>query len=258
MVAVRPLRRRDARTSWSRSSSTEGRALDAARPGAPCRAGGARTPTRGSPTSPRPGCASSPATAPATTCSTGCATTRRPPGSRRRCTPRLRLRRLRDRAAEADTGKVRVAPAADVRPSALTWSSDGSLLAVTSPRRVVVLDSDGTIRRTITTLGRPVPRARSGPAPTTWRSPSASRAPARSARPRRPARTAASCSRGRALRRHRLGAGRQLAAGRLAEGEPVALPARSTRPGRLEHRTEFPRLDRPAGRCSSTTGGAGR
>jgi hypothetical protein len=53
---------------------------------------------------------------------------------------------------EADTGKVLWRRPLTIRPSALTWSSDGSLLAVTSPRRVVVLRGDGTIRRTITTL----------------------------------------------------------------------------------------------------------
>jgi hypothetical protein len=54
---------------------------------------------------------------------------------------------------EVDTGKVLWRRPLTITPSALTWASDGSLLAVTSPRRVIVLRSDGKVRRTITTLG---------------------------------------------------------------------------------------------------------
>jgi outer membrane protein assembly factor BamB len=53
---------------------------------------------------------------------------------------------------DADTGTVVWrAPIAN-KPVALSWSSDGSLLAAVSQRRVVVLGGDGTVRRTITTL----------------------------------------------------------------------------------------------------------
>src|SRR5262249_46231128 len=40
-----------------------------------------------------------------------------------------------------------------ISPTSLSWSSDGKLLAVLSPRRVVVLGVDGKPRRTISTLG---------------------------------------------------------------------------------------------------------
>jgi dipeptidyl aminopeptidase/acylaminoacyl peptidase len=41
----------------------------------------------------------------------------------------------------------------DVLPTALQWSSDGRLLAVRSSHRVVVLDRQGRVRRTISSLG---------------------------------------------------------------------------------------------------------
>ena len=41
----------------------------------------------------------------------------------------------------------------DVAPAALQWSTDGKLLAVRSPHRVVVLDARGHVRRTISSLG---------------------------------------------------------------------------------------------------------
>ena len=40
-----------------------------------------------------------------------------------------------------------------ISPTSLSWSSDGKLLAVLSPRRVVVLGADGKPKRTISTLG---------------------------------------------------------------------------------------------------------
>ena len=42
---------------------------------------------------------------------------------------------------------------ADLLPLALEWSDDGRLLAVTSATRVVVLDADGRVVRTIGSLG---------------------------------------------------------------------------------------------------------
>lgn len=41
----------------------------------------------------------------------------------------------------------------DVVPTALQWSTDGTLLAVRSPHRVVVLDAQGRVKRTISSLG---------------------------------------------------------------------------------------------------------
>jgi hypothetical protein len=41
----------------------------------------------------------------------------------------------------------------DVVPAALQWSTDGKLLAVRSPHRVVVLDAQGRVRRSISSLG---------------------------------------------------------------------------------------------------------
>ncbi len=41
----------------------------------------------------------------------------------------------------------------DVLPAALQWSTDGSLLAVRSAHRIVVLDRAGRLRRTISSLG---------------------------------------------------------------------------------------------------------
>jgi Tol biopolymer transport system component len=41
----------------------------------------------------------------------------------------------------------------DVVPAALQWSTDGKLLAVRSPHRVVVLDAQGRVQRTISSLG---------------------------------------------------------------------------------------------------------
>jgi hypothetical protein len=53
----------------------------------------------------------------------------------------------------ADTGAVAWRTPVDVRPSALGWSSDGKLLAVTSSPRTLVLDAAGRARRSISMLG---------------------------------------------------------------------------------------------------------
>lgn len=50
-----------------------------------------------------------------------------------------------------DTSKVVWRSPLTVTPSSLTWSSDGRLLAVVSPHRVVVLRADGRVRRTLST-----------------------------------------------------------------------------------------------------------
>ncbi len=41
----------------------------------------------------------------------------------------------------------------DLHPSDLEWSSDGKLLAVVSPGRIVILDAAGSVRRTVSMLG---------------------------------------------------------------------------------------------------------
>jgi hypothetical protein len=51
-----------------------------------------------------------------------------------------------------DDGKLVWRRPAGVLPTALAWSSDGRLLAVFSPKRVVVLDASGRIVRTISML----------------------------------------------------------------------------------------------------------
>ncbi len=53
---------------------------------------------------------------------------------------------------DADTGKVVWRTPITSKPASLAWSSDGSLLAAVSPRRIDVLGGNGTVRRTITTL----------------------------------------------------------------------------------------------------------
>jgi dipeptidyl aminopeptidase/acylaminoacyl peptidase len=40
-----------------------------------------------------------------------------------------------------------------ILPSDLVWSHDGRYLAVVSPKKIVVLDRNGRVRRTVTTLG---------------------------------------------------------------------------------------------------------
>jgi hypothetical protein len=53
----------------------------------------------------------------------------------------------------ADTGAVVWRTPVDVRPSALDWSSDGRLLAVTSSPRSLVLDARGRLHRSVSMLG---------------------------------------------------------------------------------------------------------
>jgi len=52
---------------------------------------------------------------------------------------------------DADTRSIVWRATIAFRPTSLTWSSDGRLLAVVSPRRVLVLSGDGSVQRTITT-----------------------------------------------------------------------------------------------------------
>jgi hypothetical protein len=52
-----------------------------------------------------------------------------------------------------DTGRVEWRATVGVRPSSLEWSSDGRLLAVVSPKRIVILDPAGRVRRTVSILG---------------------------------------------------------------------------------------------------------
>jgi hypothetical protein len=52
----------------------------------------------------------------------------------------------------ADTGRVMWRAPIPSRPTSMAWSSDGRLLAIVSPRRIVVLGGNGTARRTITRL----------------------------------------------------------------------------------------------------------
>ncbi|HST19246.1 MAG TPA: hypothetical protein VLK36_16515 [Gaiellaceae bacterium] len=52
----------------------------------------------------------------------------------------------------ADTRQLAWRTPVTITPSSLQWSSDGRLLAVVSPKRVVVLDANGTVRRTVSTL----------------------------------------------------------------------------------------------------------
>ncbi len=52
----------------------------------------------------------------------------------------------------ADTRKVSWQALVSISPRSLAWSSDGRLLAVVSPRRIVVLRGDGSVARTISTL----------------------------------------------------------------------------------------------------------
>jgi hypothetical protein len=54
---------------------------------------------------------------------------------------------------DALSGAVRWRRQADLQPLSLEWSDDGRLLAVTSASRVVVLDADGRVVRTIGSLG---------------------------------------------------------------------------------------------------------
>jgi len=53
----------------------------------------------------------------------------------------------------ADTKKIVWRAQITVLPSDLSWSSDGRFLAVTSSHKVVVLDAQGRVHRTVTTLG---------------------------------------------------------------------------------------------------------
>ena len=54
---------------------------------------------------------------------------------------------------EVDTGAIAWRTSIALRPSDLEWSSDGKLLAVVSPNRIVVLDAAGSLRRTVSMLG---------------------------------------------------------------------------------------------------------
>lgn len=54
---------------------------------------------------------------------------------------------------DALSGAVRWRRQGDLLPLSLEWSDDGQLLAVTSANRVVVLDADGRVVRTIGSLG---------------------------------------------------------------------------------------------------------
>lgn len=54
---------------------------------------------------------------------------------------------------DADTGRIHWRTAVAGGPSSLEWSSDGRLLAVVSPHRIVVLDSAGRVGRTVSMLG---------------------------------------------------------------------------------------------------------
>ena len=54
---------------------------------------------------------------------------------------------------EVDKSAIEQRTPIDLRPSDLEWSSDGKLLAVVSPERIVVLDAAGSVRRTVSTLG---------------------------------------------------------------------------------------------------------
>jgi hypothetical protein len=53
----------------------------------------------------------------------------------------------------ADSGTLVWRAPVAVLPSDLAWSQDGRYLAVVSPRKIVVLDGAGRVRRTVTTLG---------------------------------------------------------------------------------------------------------
>ena len=55
---------------------------------------------------------------------------------------------------EVDQGTISWRAPIDLRPSALEWSSDGKLIAVVSPERIVILDAaGGSVRRTVSMLG---------------------------------------------------------------------------------------------------------
>ena len=143
---------------------------------------------------------------------------------------------------DALSGAVRWRRQADLQPLSLEWSDDGRLLAVTSASRVVVLGADGRLVRTIGSLGatlvtsafrpRQPPARRLGAAPVPERGEarrhrsSGSRAPAL----RRPGH----------VRRRGLVARRDDAARRLADGEPVGLPARREGARGREHQRGVP------------------
>ncbi|HEX6763328.1 MAG TPA: hypothetical protein VF094_11070 [Gaiellaceae bacterium] len=52
----------------------------------------------------------------------------------------------------ADTAAVVWRAPITIAPTALSWSSDGRLLAVVSPREIVLLRGDGTVARTVSTV----------------------------------------------------------------------------------------------------------
>ena len=54
---------------------------------------------------------------------------------------------------EVDTGAIEWRTPIALRPSDLEWSSDGKLLAVVSPERIVILDTAGSVWRTVSMLG---------------------------------------------------------------------------------------------------------
>ena len=160
----------------------------------------------------------------------------RPPGARRRLQPRLRHAGRRRSSLSTRHRRRAVAARPREAPQSLAWSSDGTLLAAAAPRRVVVLSATGAVARGVSTLSGTITGAAFEPgthrlALTIRRLP----AVGQGRRRRPPRRGAAPLRRPRDVPRHRLVSERAVAARRLADGEPVGVPARRARPRRREH-----------------------
>ena len=195
VVAARALRRRDARErAASRSTSTRasaGRSRAASPSG---RAGKGRGPTRGSPTSRASGLrvVAGDGTGDHLLDRNARRGRRRPGHRGAGFAITVRLRRRRDRPAERRRGVSCGAARSTSSPTALQWSTDGTVARGRSPRRgCVVLDGAGHVRRTISMLGSAADcRPRSSRARTSSPSSHPLAGPQRgAARRRRPSRT---------------------------------------------------------------------